>query len=51
MYGKTAIRPQAERSRFRPLLEQLETRQLLATSVLTYHNDLARSGTTSRKQR
>jgi hypothetical protein len=27
-----------------PRLEQLEARQLLSTSVLTYHNDLARSG-------
>jgi hypothetical protein len=29
---------------FRPGLEQLEGRQLLSTSVLTYHNDLARTG-------
>jgi hypothetical protein len=29
---------------FRPTLEQLEGRQLLSTGVLTYHNDLARSG-------
>src|SRR5260370_16990568 len=29
---------------FRPLLEALETRQLLSTSVLTYHNDLGRTG-------
>jgi hypothetical protein len=32
------------RASFRPRLEQLEGRQLLSTSVLTYHNDLARSG-------
>jgi hypothetical protein len=35
---------EAKRSHFQPLLEQLEVRQLLTTSVLTYHNDLARSG-------
>jgi hypothetical protein len=29
---------------FRPLLEQLEGRHLLSTTVLTYHNDLARTG-------
>jgi hypothetical protein len=32
------------RKTFRPMLEQLEGRQLLSTGVLTYHNDLARSG-------
>jgi len=28
----------------RPIIEELEGRQLLSTSVLTYHNDLARTG-------
>jgi hypothetical protein len=32
------------RNRFRPLLEPLEGRHLLSTTVFTYHNDLARTG-------
>jgi len=40
----TPTRRQPWQSNFRPLLEQLEGRQLLSTSVLTYHNDLFRSG-------
>ena len=32
------------RGALRPIIEQLEGRQLLSTSVLTYHNDLARTG-------
>ena len=34
----------SRRASFRPLIEQLEGRQLLSTGVLTYHNDLARTG-------
>jgi hypothetical protein len=32
---------------YRPLLEELESRQLLSTNVLTSHNDLARTGLNS----
>jgi hypothetical protein len=45
-FGRSADRVPCRplRSYFRPMLDQLEGRQLLSTSVLTYHNDLARSG-------
>lgn len=42
--NKSEVRRSVQRVRFRPLLEQLEGRHLLSTSVLTYHNDLARTG-------
>src|SRR5262249_16484255 len=35
-------RPQ--RNRFSPVLEPLEDRRLMSVDVLTYHNDLARTG-------
>src|SRR5207249_8763976 len=38
------LRCRSLRNNFRPLVEQLEGRQLLSTTVLTYHNDLARTG-------
>jgi hypothetical protein len=39
------VRRRPPRNNLLPLLEELEGRQLLSSSVLTYHNDLARSGT------
>ncbi len=47
MHGKSSrVRHPGQPGRipFRPRLEPLEERQLLSTSVLTYHNDLMRSG-------
>ncbi|WP_406698367.1 PQQ-binding-like beta-propeller repeat protein [Singulisphaera sp. Ch08] len=38
------VRPALRRRSFRPGTESLEQRQLLATDVLTYHNDNARTG-------
>src|SRR5436309_11531338 len=45
-FGRSAVRVRCRLlwSHFRPRLEPLEGRQLLSTGVLTYHNDLARSG-------
>src|SRR5262249_51354503 len=45
-YGQRAerLRGRPLGNHFRPTLEQLEGRQLPSTGVLTYHNDLARSG-------
>src|SRR6516165_2302322 len=36
--------PRRPRPSFRPRLEVLESRRLLSTNVLTYHNDVARTG-------
>src|SRR5215471_16937355 len=39
-FANSGIRPQ----RYQPRLEALEPRWLLSTNVLTYHDDLARTG-------
>jgi hypothetical protein len=38
------IRPRSHRATYRPTLELLENRQLLSTNVLSYHNNLSRTG-------
>jgi hypothetical protein len=43
-YSPRLIRPRPRRGTFRPKLELLEDRRLLSTNVLTYHNNLFRTG-------
>jgi hypothetical protein len=42
--GRRALAGQRNRRVFRASIETLEVRQLLSTDVLTYHNDIARTG-------
>jgi hypothetical protein len=42
--GRTITRRRPPRPSFRPALERLESRDVPSTNVLTYHNDLARTG-------
>jgi methionine-rich copper-binding protein CopC len=42
--GRTIARRRLPRPSFRPALERLESRDVPSTNVLTYHNDLARTG-------